>query len=253
MHYTKRCSWTLLWTAILTAFPTRAAPGRPASSNPDTVARAVVQLLAIGPAEQGINQECSATGFLINEEGYILTNAHVYDRARDCLAASPAAKIMAKLGSPKSRVAAAASCDLVALDRLHDLAVIKAERPLATEAAQRTFALLAPSEVEVGTPVKVTGHPTFAWNPVTQSGKLVRFGTLGPSGKSAETIEVIVLDIALERGSSGSPVYLPSDGGVIGIVDQRNPSRPSETLAIPVRYGIELLERSGVRWYPVRN
>lgn len=226
--------------------PTVAAP-----SESESMTRVVVQLLAIGPGGNGNNRECSATGFVVNEEGYILTNAHVIERARTCLAASPGARIMAKLAGPDSRVATAFSCELVGLDDLHDLAVLKIERPPPARAGsgEAAFALLNPSRVAVGTVVAVTGHPGFAWQPVTQAGKIIRSGKLRLSEKSAEASEVILLDIPLQVGSSGSPVYLEAGGGVVGVVESQSPSRPSETVAVPIRYAIELLDRHGVRWF----
>ncbi len=221
----------------------------PAVSRPDPVARAVVQLLAIGPGERGNNRECSATGFLVNEDGYILTNAHVFERAMQCLAASPGAKVMAKLAWPESRAATAASCSLVALDEVHDLAVIKAERPLNAGTAEKMYVRLETSLAAPGTPVAATGHPAFAWNPVTQSGKIIRYGSLRLSEESSETSEVIVLDIELKAGNSGSPVYLFPAGAVIAVVERRNAWRISETVAVPIRYAIELMDRHGVRWH----
>jgi len=209
-------------------------------------ASAVVQLLAIGPGQQGTNRECAATGFLVNEEGYILTNAHVVEDARRCLAGSPGTKIMAKLARPGARTATAVSCDLVGLDDVRDLAVLKPERPLPAE-GQPSFVQLNPAEVAEGTSVAVTGHPAFAWRPATQRGKVIRRGTLELSERSAEKSEVIILDIPLGRGASGSPVYLES-GGVVGIIERQNPSSPSETVAVPNRYAVELLNRLHVRW-----
>jgi S1-C subfamily serine protease len=195
-----------------------------------------------------MNRECAATGFLVNEQSYILTNAHVVEDAQHCLGASPGTKIMAKLARTGARAATAVSCDLVGLDDLHDLAVLKTERPLPAE-ERSGFVRLNPAELAEGAPVAVTGHPAFAWRPTTQHGKLIRRATLGLSDRSAEKSEIFVLDIPLERGASGSPVYVES-GGVVGVVERQNPSRPLETVAVPIRYAIELLNRHGVHWHP---
>ena len=71
--------------------------GQAASAADDSGSRAVVQLLAIGPGGQEQNRECSATGFLINEEGYILTNAHVVQDAHRCLARGRSARCQGRL------------------------------------------------------------------------------------------------------------------------------------------------------------
>jgi len=247
--YARILAWAFLLALTLSLGSAALSEEGGATRAPATepTAAAVVQLLAVGPGEQGKNRECSATGFLVNAEGYVLTNAHVVEDARRCLAASPGTKIMAKLPRAKLRAVPAVSCDVIGLDDLHDLAVLKTERPLAAE-ERPGFLRLDPAEVAEGTPVAVTGHPAFAWHPATQHGKVIRRTTLGLSEKSPQESEIIVLDIPLERGASGSPVYVES-GGVVGVVERQRPSRPSETVAVPIRYAIELLDRYAVRWY----
>ncbi len=252
----RKSNWILLFVLPLSLVPFRASKesSGPNSSAPDPAVRAVVQLLAVGPGSRGINQECSATGFLVNEEGYILTNAHVVEDARQCLEASPRAKIMAKISQVGSdpETGPAVSCDIVGLDDLHDLAVMKAERP-PPAGTRYAFMSLRPGHVDEGTRVVVTGHPAFAWRPVTQLGRIIRRRSLRLSELSAERTEVVVLDITLQRGNSGSPVYLAGRGDVIGIIERKNPSNPAQTIAVPIHYAIELLDRHGVRWHQARD
>ena len=213
-------------------------------------AGAVVQLLAIGPGANGKKEECAATGFVVNEEGYILTNAHVVDDARRCLASSPGAKIVAKYGAAASSSVQAVSCDVVALDEEHDLAILKPERPVASQ-PPHTFFRLDPQPVSDGTLVTVTGHPSFIWQPQTRQGKVSGRGRLALNDANAPPSEVIVINIPLQRGASGSPVCLES-GAVVGIVERRHASQPSATIAVPVGYAIRLLDLQGVRWHAAR-
>jgi S1-C subfamily serine protease len=60
----------------------------------------------------------------------------------------------------------------------------------------------------------------------------------GPNHPSAE---VLILDIPLERGASGSPVYLGS-GKVVGIVSRRRTASGRETVAIPSIEAIRLVD-----------
>jgi S1-C subfamily serine protease len=205
-----------------------------------------VQLLAIGPGAGDKNRECSATGFLVNAAGYILTNAHVVEEARHCLAGSTEGKIVAKFAGSGSR-AEAVSCDLVGSDEAHDLAVLKLER-LPPGEGRVDFVVLDAREVGEGTPVAVTGHSASTWQSTTERGNVIRHVTLALNESSSDKTEVLILNIPLRRGASGSPVYLAS-GVVIGVVSRQNPSRPAETVAVPVRYSIELLNRLGVRWH----
>ncbi len=251
---TKICAWILLglsteWPKLSLAeqLPEPYGP-------PDPIVRAVVQLLAIGPGERSNNRECAATGFFVNEEGYLLTNAHVVEDAKRCLAHSPKAKILAlPLGgtTPNSTTARAVSCDVVALDEAHDLAILKTERPLPADdsGAPRPVLFLEGSEAAESTAVAVTGHPLFAWQAITKSGKVVRRASLRLSESSPTPSEVLILDIPLRQGNSGSPVYLQVSNAVVGIVERQDPLRPSQTVAVPIRYAIELLDRHGIHWH----
>lgn len=213
---------------------------------------AVVQLLAIGPANQEQNQECSATGFLINEEGYLITNWHVVDDARRCLEKAPGAKLLAKLAVNDSQTAAAAPCEVIALDPTHDLALLKIGRPLLTERGQQgVFAPLENRPVLMGEAVTVSGHPAFAWQPVSQAGHVVWIGgtRLAESANSlAEPSDAVMVDIHLRPGNSGSPVYR-AGGGVVAVIDKRDSLRPSYSIAVAIHYAIELAEHNGVRWH----
>ena len=229
-------------------FPVFAEEPRTSDAARGNPAAAVVQLLAIGAGSGDQNKECAATGFLVNEDGYILTNAHVVEDARRCLAGSSGAKIVAKFAAPSARSATAVSCDVMAMDELHDLAFLRTERTLSPDAA-RNFAVLDARDVAVGTAVAVTGHSAFAWQPITQKGTVVRRILLSLSDTSAEKSAVMILDVPLQRGASGSPVYLES-GAVVGVITRRNPSRPAETVAVPIGFAIELLNRNRVGWHP---
>ncbi len=208
---------------------------------PPDPARAVVQLLAIGPGAGDKKQECAATGFLVSPEGYILTNAHVVEDARRCLASSPGGKILAKFGPGDGRSAEAVSCDVVAIDEDHDLAVLKTEAPIPANFRSAPL-LLRRESVPVGTHVWVTGHPTFRWQAKTFSGRIVSTGSMALAGASRPATEILVLDIALQRGASGSPVYLES-GEVVGIVSRRGCPNVLETVAVQASGAIEFLER----------
>jgi serine protease Do len=215
------------------------------------VLRAVVQLVAVGPAGREQNQECSATGFLINEEGYLITNAHVVENARRCLEKAPGAKILAKVAVTNSRIAEAVPCDVVALDLPNDLALLKLERPLPAAAGRNPpYATLDARPVPAGVVVRVTGHPVFSWQPVTQTGQVVWVGKtrLDETEVNSTFSDALEIDVHLRPGNSGSPIYRPG-GGAIGVVDRRNTLRPDRTFAVAIHYALELAQRNGVSWH----
>lgn len=240
-------------------------------SNPAPVPSAVVQLLAVGPGAHGRNQDCSATGFIINEDGYILTNAHVVEKSEECLAQSPGAKLVAKFANsviaehplsenldasrPTETTAPAVACDVVGVDDVHDLAVLKPERqpPIGVAGHAIPYVLLATAQASIGTAVKVSGHPVFTWVALTQSGRIIAHRSLPLYERSDEPSDTIVVDIPLKHGSSGSPVYLEAGRSVVGVVERQNSPETAQTLAVPIHYAIELLDRLGVKYHALQK
>jgi serine protease Do len=217
----------------------------------DRTPRSVVQLVAVGPADKEQNRACSATGFLIDEEGYLITNAHVVEDARRCLEKAPGAKILAKLTINDSRTAQAVPCEVVGIDGPNDLALLKTERPLLQNPGEKPpYATLDARVVVEGAAVRVTGYPAFSWQPVTQAGHVTWRGRarLDDTDVKSPESDTLMVDIHLRPGNSGSPVYGPG-GGVIAVVDKRDSLRPSYSIAVSIRYAIELAERHGVRWH----
>jgi len=243
---------------LLTFFPVSARlisqslPPQVLPPRDDRVAPAVVQLLAVGPAGKEQNRECSATAFLIDEEGYLVTNAHVVENAQHCLERAPGAKILAKLTVSDTRTAPAVPCDVAGLDKAHDLALLKAERPLVRNLGERPpYAVLDARAASIGTAVTVSGYPAFSWQPLTQAGHITWCGKsrleeiADPLASASDVVEI---DVRLRPGNSGSPVYLPS-GGVIAVIDKRDTLRPDHSIAVAVHYAIELADRHQARWH----
>jgi serine protease Do len=214
---------------------------------------AVVRLIAIGPAGHEQNRECSATGFLIDEQGYLITAAHVVADARRCLEKAPGAKILAKLASNDSRTAPAVPCDVIGIDAANDLALLKTERPLVAKSGDEPpYARLDSRTVGVGTIVKVTGYPAFSWQPVTQSGHVTWIGQthLEETAPDFPPSDALMMEIRLRGGNSGSPVYIQG-GEVIGMVDKRDSLRPALSIALAIHYAIELAQRYAAPWHGV--
>lgn len=142
------------------------------------------------------NQISSGTGFIINRGGDIVTNAHVLSGCQSISLLSEGKEIPAQL---------------LASDREHDLAVIRA--PLSGEMAVAPLRFNI-RELSIGDTVVVYGFPGVAGvgGQATYKKSTVR-ALSGPSGEPS----LIQLDRVVEHGNSGGPV-LDIAGNVIGVV-----------------------------------
>jgi len=225
------------------------APGRAGPKPSERTLLGVVELVAVGPGERARNRACAATGFVVNEDGYLVTNAHVVKDLQGCLSKNPGGKILAKFPAPQESFARGLPCEVVAVEEVHDLAVLKLTVPLPAGApASPSYECLDAREVPEGTAITVAGHPEFAWRPHTQAGQVVWSGTYQLDEKSAATTEVIGINVPLRPGNSGSPVYLES-GGVAGVVVSRDETQRGQSVAIAIRYVTDVLDRYSVKWH----
>lgn len=138
------------------------------------------------------------SGFIINKEGYVLTNAHVVHNATDIRV------ILA--GENKEEIPA----KIIGMDRLTDTALLKMEVnfPL-------SFLPLGYSdEIRVGEMVIAIGNP-LGLNHTITSGLISATDRFIPGDKSS-VVDFIQTDSAINPGSSGGPL-INMYGEVIGI------------------------------------
>lgn len=137
----------------------------------------------------------SGTGFVINNEGHVVTNAHV---VTDCRAIS----ILTPRGEEQAR--------LVATDTAHDLAVLKTAYISPYTAPLRWNI----AELRVGDEVVVMGYPGQAGASGQHVFKKTRLTSLkGPAGEE----NFVQLSSVAAQGNSGGPV-LDGTGHVIAVI-----------------------------------
>jgi S1-C subfamily serine protease len=152
-----------------------------------------------GPRGGGV---ASGSGFLIDEEGHIVTNAHVVEGA---------SKVTVKLGSSDESHEA----EVVGTDPGTDVALLKVDVP----AKQlHPLSLADSSKVQVGDPVVAIGNP-FGLDRTVTSGivSALQRQIQAPNGFSIS--HVIQTDAAINPGNSGGPL-IDAEGRVIGINSQ---------------------------------
>lgn len=136
------------------------------------------------------------SGFIVSDDGYIMTNAHVVDNA---------ANITVRLRDRQEF-----SAELIGLDELTDVALLKVEAddlPVVRIAEDDTVA--------VGEWVLAIGSP-FGFDQSATQGII---SSASRSLPSANYVPFIQTDVAVNPGNSGGPLF-NTDGEVIGINSQ---------------------------------
>jgi S1-C subfamily serine protease len=155
-----------------------------------------------GEPETESGGTATGSGFVIDNEGHILTNNHVIEGA---------SKVEVKLGESEREYEA----EVVGADPGTDIALLKVEAP-AKELHPLTLG--HSSEVEVGDPVVAIGNP-FGLDRTVTSGivSALQRQIQAPNGFSIN--HVIQTDAAINPGNSGGPL-IDAGGEVIGINSQ---------------------------------
>ena len=180
-----------------------------------------------GPHSEKQKQSSLGSGFVIDKEGYILTNRHVVDGADEI-----------RVSLPNRRTYDA---KLVGKDARTDVALIKIE----PREALTVLPLGDSDKAEVGEWVMAIGSPfemhgTVTVGVVSYKGRPMRLQEQG-----ATSIEMIQTDAAINPGNSGGPL-LNTRGEVIGIntliVTQRMTAQSAGVgFAVPVNVARQIL------------
>ena len=134
------------------------------------------------------------SGFVISEDGYVVTNNHVIENA---------SKIQLTFDDQVGRVDA----ELVGTDPRTDIALLKIKAP----ARKLPFVKLAPKDPRVGDWVLAVGNP-FGFGGTVTAGIVSALARDVGSGP----YDYLQIDAAVNRGNSGGPTF-NLDGEVIGV------------------------------------
>jgi len=162
------------------------------------------------------------SGFIVSEDGYILTNAHVVNNATGI--------------TVRLRDRTELTAELIGLDELTDVALIK------VEADDLPIVKMASSEkVRVGEWVLAIGSP-FGFDQTATQGIVSAVSRNLPS---ANYVPFIQTDVAVNPGNSGGPLF-NTDGEVIGINSQIYSSTGGYqglSFAIPIDLAMNVAEQ----------
>jgi len=141
----------------------------------------------------------TGSGFVIDDEGHVITNNHVIEGA---------GSVRVKLGDSETSYDA----EVVGTDPGTDIALLKVDAP---EKEFHPLTLGSSADLEVGDPVVAIGNP-FGLDSTVTSGivSALQRDIQAPNGFSIS--HVIQTDAAINPGNSGGPL-INAEGAVIGI------------------------------------
>ena len=178
------------------------------------------------------NSRSLGSGFIISDDGYVITNHHVVKDAEE---------IIVKLSDRRMLVA-----ELIGSDPRSDIALLK------LDAADLPIVKLGTSEnVKVGQWVLAIGSP-FGFDASVTAGIV---SAKGRSLPSESYVPFIQTDVAINPGNSGSPLF-DLDGNVIGINSQiytRSGGFMGLSFAIPIEVAVDVVDQLKARGFVSRG
>ena len=248
----------------------RASKKAPGEAGPAAATCPIVYPLDQDPSEKGYHYLFYGNAFFINEDGYLVTAAHLMHSFRD--GGQP--HVLVELPSGQRRLLKA---EVVATDWEHDVALLRATPnpfeggyrvaflPLATErlaSGKNVFSVsLRPSSLE-------EAYTFDAPLEERSEGEVLSYQyTRTEKGRE---IELLLYSQKVIPGQSGSPVISQETGEVVGFIEGRwlHPAAipfvttaeqvdPSPGAAVRIHYAISLLQQHDIPWHatlePVRQ
>ena len=177
----------------------------------------------------------TGSGFIISEDGYLLTNNHVVEDADE---------ITVSLGDRREY-----SAEIIGADPRSDVALLK------IEAENLPILKIGnSSNLRVGEWVVAIGSPFQLRFSVT-SGIVSAKGRSIPNGSDSTYVPFIQTDVAINPGNSGGPLF-NLDGEVIGINSQiytRSGGYMGVSFAIPIDYAMDVADQLKENGYVARG
>ena len=255
---------TITYTLVLFFFITFNGKAQAETSAlPETVAHIKASIVGIGTFQRTRTPPAvfRGTGFVVDDGLHVLTNEHVLPPAIDRTRFEALVIFVREGKSQRLREAT-----VVAVDEDHDVALLK------FGGARLSVMRLGDSaKVREGEEYAFTGFPIGAvlgLYPVTHRGIVSAISPIAIPASMARNLDprtlrrlvaafdVFQLDATAYPGNSGSPLYKPNTGEVVGIINKVFVKETKENLlerpsgisyAIPIQYARELLRKKGIR------
>ena len=192
----------------------RGGPGHPGQDEIPEYLRRFFEFRGVPPAQQ--QRMAMGSGFIISDDGYILTNNHVVEGA---------SKVLVRM-SDRSEFDA----EVVGTDPRSDLALLRIDA-----ADLPVLKLAGKGDLEVGEWVLAIGSP-FGLDYSVTAGIVSAKGRSLPTERNENYVPFIQTDVAINPGNSGGPLF-NLEGEVIGVNSQiftRSGGSIGLSFAIPV-------------------
>ena len=177
----------------------------------------------------------TGSGFIISNDGYLLTNNHVVEGANE---------ITVSLGDRREFKA-----EVIGADERSDVALLKIEAKNLP-----TLKIGSSKELKVGEWVVAIGSPFQLRFSVT-SGIVSAKGRSIPNGSDSTYVPFLQTDVAINPGNSGGPLF-NLEGEVIGINSQiytRSGGYMGVSFAIPIDYAMDVVDQLKEKGYVARG
>ena len=251
----RHARWALLLGLAL------ASAGAFAADALDTIARVKASVVGVGTFERTRAPpfQFRGTGFAVGDGSIVVTNAHVLPATLEPSRGETLAILVASPGGATMREATR-----IAIDYGSDLALLKL-----TGAPLPALKLRDSNLVREGQEILMTGYPIGAVLgpvPATHRGMIAAITPIAiPQGRAGDLDPAVIrrlgsgpfsvfqLDATAYPGNSGSPIYDPATGDVLGIVNmvfvkgtkETALTQPSGiTYAVPSSHLVDLLKSS---------
>lgn len=199
--------------------------GNPQAEIPDSLRQFFDYYQFQQPQPQERESRANGSGFIISEDGYVLTNNHVVDGAT---------QITVRLTDRRQYDA-----EVIGVDPQSDLALLK------IDAENLPAVAFADSEaLKVGDWVVAIGSP-FNMDFSASAGIVSAIGRSLPDGSGQDYVPFIQTDVAINPGNSGGPLF-NMDGEVVGINSQiftRSGGYMGLSFAIPSSVAIDVVDQ----------
>jgi hypothetical protein len=214
------------------------------------------------PAARGYHYTFFGNAFFINEQGYLLTVAHVLETFRD--GGQPYILVNRPNSPPKLL-----QVSVIAKDLQHDVAILRATpNPFVGRYTVASLPLAAGPVVRGQSVLALSLHPkriqdahSFDSEREDSSPGTVLTFESTQLEKSAPAANVFLLSHPVVKGQSGSPVLDADSRAVVGLVEglwlrgtpvgmaaSRAPSSSTPGAAIPIEYALTLLKEHNISW-----